>query len=345
MAPAVSTGPALVIGLPLYGRGEHLEEALESLLSQTRRDLAIVVTDDAGDPDAWEVLDGFHDDRLQYHRNERRLGLVGNWRHVFEVARLEHPEAPFFAWGSDHDAWHPHWAERVLQILEREPEAVLAYPRNYRMDEAGSTLATKNWTFTTKGQQSPAARLRAAVRHMSAGNMVYGIHRADVLARAGVFRYALLPDRLLLTELSMYGHLLQVEERLFYRRITKAPSLERQRAAFWPNGHPRWARLPWACQHIAIITSELARGGGPTHLSLSARWWLIANQALATGWYGIRASLGRLYFERIMRRRSLKWLAIRSLARVAEWLQTRSWGRPVVRLGKRALDLAEARRR
>jgi glycosyltransferase involved in cell wall biosynthesis len=345
MAPAVSEGPALVIGLPLYGRGEHLEEALESLLSQTRRDLAIVVTDDAGDPAAREALNGFQDHRLQYHRNERRLGLVGNWRCAFEVARREYPDAAFFAWGSDHDAWHPYWAERVLQILEREPEAVLAYPRHYRMDEAGSTLATKTWTFTTTGLQNPAARVRAAVRHMSAGNMVYGIHRTEILVRAGVFRYALLPDRLLLTELSMHGHLVQVDERLFYRRVTKAPSLERQRAAFWPDGHPRWARLPWAWQHIAILTAQLMRGGGPGDLSPSGRWWLIANQALATGRYGLRASVGRFYYERIMRRRSLKWLMTKGLGHIVELLQARSWGRPVLRLGRRALDRTEARRR
>jgi hypothetical protein len=256
-----------------------------------------------------------------------------------------YPEAPYFAWGSDHDAWHPYWAEHVLELLEREPQGVLAYPRVYRMNEAGSTLPSKNWTFTTAGLQSPAARVRAAVRHMSAGNMVYGIYRAEVLERAGVYRYALLPDRLLLTELSMHGHLLQVDSPLFYRRVTQPPSLERQRAAFWPSGSPAWARLPWPWQHVAILTVQLMRGGGPGDVSVSERWWLIANQALATSRYGIRAGLGRLYYERIMRRRSLKRLASRGLGHMVEWLQARSWGRPLLRFGRRALDRAEAARR
>jgi glycosyltransferase involved in cell wall biosynthesis len=340
MAPPMSTAPALVIGLALYGRGEHLEEALEALLGQTRGDIAIVVTDDAADPAARDVLDRFHDDRLVYRRNQERLGLVGNWRRAFEVARRLYPEAPYFAWGSDHDAWHPYWAERILATLEREPGGVLAYPRTFRMDERGSTLPSKNWTFTTAGLQSPAARVRAAVRHMSAGNMVYGIYRVEFLERAGVFRYALLPDRLLLTELSMYGHLLQVDERLFYRRVTETPSLERQRAAFWPGGSPAWARLPWAWQHVAILTVQLMRGVGPRDISVSERWWLIANQALATCRYGIRAGLGRFYYERIMRRRSLKRLARRSLGHMVEWLQERPWGRRVLRFGRRALDFA-----
>ena len=151
----MSSAPALVIGLALYGRGEHLEEALEALLGQTRGDIAIVVTDDAADPAARDVLDRFHDDRLVYRRNPERLGLVGNWRRAFEVARRMYPEAPYFAWGSDHDAWHPYWAERILATLEREPGGVLAYPRTFRMDERGSTLPSKNWTFTTAGPRVP----------------------------------------------------------------------------------------------------------------------------------------------------------------------------------------------
>jgi hypothetical protein len=341
----VSRGPALVIGLPLYGRGEHLEEALESLLSQTRRDLAIVVTDDGADPAAGEVLERCGDRRVHYRSNERRLGLIGNWRRAFEFAGEMYPNAAFFAWGSDHDAWHPRWAERTLELLEREPAAVLAYPRTYRMDQNGSTLSTKNWTFTTAGIEDPSARVRAAVRGMSAGNMVYGIYRAEALERAGVFRYALLPDRLLLTELSVQGHLLQVDERLFYRRVTEPPSLERQRAAFWPGGHPAWARLPWPWQHIAILTKQLASGGGRDDLAHAGRLRIIASQALATAAYGVRASIGRVYYERIMRRRSLKKLAASALHWSVERLQAQPWGRPILRLGRRVLDLAEARSR
>ena len=63
-------------------------------------------------------------------------------------------------------------------------------------------------------------RLVLAVESMSAGNMVYVLYRADALARAGVFRSVLAPDRLLLTELALQGQFVQVPDVLWYRRFT-----------------------------------------------------------------------------------------------------------------------------
>jgi glycosyltransferase involved in cell wall biosynthesis len=340
VAPPVTEQPTLVFGLPLYGRGEHLDEALESLLRQTRRDFAIVVTDDAGDPEARAVLDSYTDGRVRYFANERRLGLVGNWRRSFEVARREFPAAQFFAWASDHDAWHPFWVERVIGLLEAEPKAVMAFPSSFRMDAAGVTVRTKNWRFDTAGAGDAAARLRGAVAGMSAGNMVYGAYRVDALERAGVFRYALLPDRLLLTELSLQGDLRQVPQHLFFRRVTGTPSIERQRASFWPDGAPRWSRLPWAWQHVAILGVVLARGGGPPGIGAGERAWLLANHVGATFLQGLIAWAGRVYYEHIMRRRSLKWIAVKRLGRTVEWLQQRRWGVALLGAARRTLDLA-----
>jgi glycosyltransferase involved in cell wall biosynthesis len=302
MAPPVTS---LVIGLPLYGPGEHLQEALQTLLAQTRTDLAIVVTDDSGHPQARAVLDRCGDPRVRYHRNERRLGLVGNWRRAFEVARREHPEAPYFAWASDHDAWHPTWAERLLAVLDAEPDAVLAFPQVYRTGREGGTLRTPPSRFDTGGEPSPARRVRATVRGMSAGNMVYGVYRAPALERAGVFRYTLSPDRLLLSELSIQGQLRRVDERLFYRRMTDPPSHARQRAAFWPDGAPWWSHAPWGLQHVVL----LARGGADrATLAAFARATLAQN---------VRSFAGVLYYEKIMRRRSLKVMAANLVHRAA----------------------------
>lgn len=337
------SGPPLVLGLPLYGPGDHLEEALESLLGQTHSDLAIVVTDDAGHPEAKEILDRFGDSRLIYQHNPVRLGLIGNWRHCFGVARAAFPEAPYFAWTSDHDAWHPHWAERLLAVLDDDRTAMVAYPRTHRMDRNGHTLRTREWTFDTAQSSDAAHRVRATVWGMSAGNMVYGIFRVQALERAGVFRYALQPDRLLLTEVSLQGDLRQCRDYLFYRRVTEAPSLERQRAAFWPDRAPRWSRLPWSWQHIALLSMALARGEGPPALDAHQRVRLAGHHAIAITSYASKASVGRLYYQRIVRRRSLKRLLLGGLVRTAHKLEGHLPGRLFLSLARSVLDLRRSR--
>jgi hypothetical protein len=72
----------------------------------------------------------------------------------------------------------------------------------------------------------------------------------------------LLPDRLYLTRLALEGEFHQVARRLWYRRYgaSESMSLRRQRRAFFPEGPPLSARLPWWTAHAqALSDSRLAR--------------------------------------------------------------------------------------
>jgi glycosyltransferase involved in cell wall biosynthesis len=256
--------PRVVIGLPAYENAEFLPEALESLLGQTYPDFAVVVCDDSASEEPGRVVERFarRDPRIHYERNSDRLGMIDNWRRTYERARELHPDAEFFAWGSDHDAWHPRWLERLVPLLDGDPEVVLAYPMNIRIGADGAPLVTP-WRFDTQGIADVGERMSVAARGMYAGDMVYGLFRAEAQGRAGVFRHVLLPDRLLLSEMSIHGQFAQVPEILWFRRFTGIASLKRQRAAFFPEGAPAYSYLPWWLVHPAVLAYELVlRGAG-----------------------------------------------------------------------------------
>src|SRR5207249_94275 len=88
---------------------------------------------------------------------------------------------------------------------------------------------------------------------MSAGNMVYGLYRADAIARCGVFRPVLLPDRLLLLELALIGEFVQIPETLWYRRFARKVTLKRQRASLFARHPPLYTRVPWWLVHAAVL--------------------------------------------------------------------------------------------
>ncbi len=306
----------LVIGMPLYDAGEHLEEALSSILCQTYRELAVVMTDDRPTGEVEQLIERLGDPRVSYTANPQRLGLIGNWQRAFQVVRERYPEAQYFAWASDHDAWHPLWAERLIRALEDNPDAAMTYPQTFRMTMEGQTLKTNQARRPAQHEPDPARRLRLAVHGMSAGNMVYGIFRVDPLERAGVLRRVLLPDRLLLTELSLAGDLLQVDERLFYRRVTQQPTIARQRAAFWPEGPPRYASLPWTVQHIGLLTALLLRRrAGPADAPFSTRCGYATTHATAVMAYASRRVVVRAYGRAArIARRSIRTVHKRSMA-------------------------------
>lgn len=256
--------PRVVVGLPLYREVEHLAEAIESLLAQTYREVVFVVCDEGVDDAASAVAERYarSDPRLILRRNERRLGMVGNWRRTFAVGRRLFPDAPYFAWAADHDAAHPRWLEVLVGELDAHPQVLLAYPRNLRVTDAGEPALTP-WEFDTFGCPDPAQRLRSAARDMRAGDMIYGLFRSEALERAGVFPAQLLPDRLLLSGLALEGQFKQVPEVLWYRRHTAPARLGRQRDALFAGAAPAATRLPWWIVHPALVAYALVvRGAG-----------------------------------------------------------------------------------
>ena len=254
----IATAPRVVLGLPAFNRPDTLARTLESLYSQTRRDFALVVVDDGRSDETRAIVESFARDypHIHYEANDTRLGMVDNWRKVFERARGLYPDAPYFAWVSDHDLWHARWLDEMITVLDGHPEVVLVYPEHIRMLPERSEIVRKD--FDTSGVASRMARISRSARRMLAGNMIYGLMRVEALEAAGVFRGVVTPDRQVLLALSLFGQFHHVHEVLWYREMVRAFDIKRQREVFFPDGAPFYVYLPSQPQHFAVLVWDFA---------------------------------------------------------------------------------------
>ena len=267
----MNTSPRVVLGLPAFARPDSLPRALESLLSQTYQDFALVVVDDAPDAQVAPIVDRYARDypRITYAANPARLGMVGNWRKVFEEGRARYPGSDYFAWVSDHDVWHPRWLEVLAGALDARPGAVMAYPQMQRVFPTERRPVER--LFSTAGVATPLARLRAATSQMTAGNCIYGLFRARALEQVGVFRGVLMPDREVLLALCALGEFVHVPQVLWYREVAGVFSYSRQRQMFFPDRVPLHTYLPANVQHCALLFWDFAvRGRGRPALGRAA---------------------------------------------------------------------------
>jgi len=258
-----STAPRVVFGLPAYNRPDALTRTLESLLAQTDPDLAVVIVDDSPAAAVREIVETYaaSDPRVSYEANPVRLGMIGNWQRAFARSRALFPSSPYFAWASDHDVWHPRWLETLVAALDADPSVVMAYPHMVRMYPQARRRI--DGTFDTVLETSRARRLRGTLNGLTAGNAVYGLFRAGALERAGGFRAVLLPDRLLLSALSLLGGFRHVSEMLWYREASRAFSYQRQRDTFFARRAPLYTYLPADVQHAAALAWTFGvRGAG-----------------------------------------------------------------------------------
>lgn len=129
--------PAVSILVPTYNQARYLDEALASARAQTFGDLDILVLDNASDDDTPDVArrHAAADPRVRYVRNERNLGLVGNFNRALELA-----SAPLVKFLCSDDVLEPACVERLRSMLMQDPEIILAACARRFIDAEGRTV-------------------------------------------------------------------------------------------------------------------------------------------------------------------------------------------------------------
>jgi glycosyltransferase involved in cell wall biosynthesis len=256
--------------MPLYNSAKYVALAIESLLNQTYYKFKIIAVDDCSSDATGEIIKYYEsiDNRILYIKNEKRIGMIMNWRKTFNVANKS--ELDYFAWASDHDILHPRWLQSHVEILNNNPDVVLAYPLRKAIDKKGRNLKMKPTRFNTDGMRKDKRVRSTCTKIEGSGNMVYGLMRAAALERCGVFPYCIMPDRLLMMKLSIHGAFKQIEEYLWYRRYCvvkcKNPSVDydqmvksQKKTLFNDTGAPWHSDCPVIAQAIGIVHHVIFR--------------------------------------------------------------------------------------
>lgn len=109
----------VTFAIPFRGRLEHLRTALESVRAQSDSRWQAIVVDDANPEDgAGDLVASFADARMSCTRNERALGLVGNWNRCLDLA-----QTPLVTLLHCDDALEPHYAATMIDAHARWPDA------------------------------------------------------------------------------------------------------------------------------------------------------------------------------------------------------------------------------
>ena len=124
--------PLLVVAIPAYNEARYLERTIASLLSQTWRDFAILICDNASTDRTGEIgkAAAERDPRVQYIRHETNIGAVGNFNYA-----LDSTNSPFFMWFGAHDMITGDFIERHLAALRNDDRLSLSYALTGWIDE------------------------------------------------------------------------------------------------------------------------------------------------------------------------------------------------------------------
>lgn len=124
--------------LPYYGDASLMRKAIESVLRQTSDQWNLLVVDDRSPNGAaaraW--LDELEHERITVHRNDRNLGVNGNFRRCLELAT-----APHVVFMGCDDILLSNYVELMHEAFGRHPHAAFIQPRVRVIDFMGNAAA------------------------------------------------------------------------------------------------------------------------------------------------------------------------------------------------------------
>jgi glycosyltransferase involved in cell wall biosynthesis len=106
--------PKVSILIPTYNYAHYIGEAIESALQQTYTDFELIIVDDQSADNTDEVVARYlGDTRVRYYKNEKNLGLVGNFNEALRYARGE-----YIKYLLADDRLYPEVLEKFVNILD-----------------------------------------------------------------------------------------------------------------------------------------------------------------------------------------------------------------------------------
>jgi glycosyltransferase involved in cell wall biosynthesis len=134
--------------IPLYNKKESISRALESVLSQTKMPMEIVIVNDGSTDDSEKVVEKF-DQSLIKLVNQSNSGVSAARNKGIEIAKGE-----WIAFLDADDEWMPHQVATYLELIQNVPDAGMVATSYLNGDYKGQTskIIIKKLNLTKEGR-------------------------------------------------------------------------------------------------------------------------------------------------------------------------------------------------
>ncbi len=217
-ATSTSYRSLVSVAVPVRNGEAYVADTIQSILDQDYQNLEVIITDNASDDNTGAICQTFadRDRRVRYVRNAENLGAGPNHNLGFRLSRGD-----FFKWCAADDLISPNFISACVAVLQRTPEAVIAFPTVKSIDETGSVIPLVGRCMTPhRPDDSPTQRFfRDLIDRGTCTNFeVFGLVRTKVMGKTCLQQSYYGADQTLVSELALHGSFVNVDEAVLYNR-------------------------------------------------------------------------------------------------------------------------------
>ena len=168
--------PLVSVIIPTYNRAHMIARCLESALAQTFKDYEIIVVDDGSTDTTRDFLLKAYGKRIRYLTHPTNEGLS-----AARNTGIEHAQGTYIAVLDDDDVWLPDKLALQVELMQANPDVVLAYCGTLKVDCQGELLEE------VKPEMRGQIFAEMLNRNCLKGPASVAIFAREVLGASGVF--------------------------------------------------------------------------------------------------------------------------------------------------------------
>lgn len=201
--------------MPAYNSEKYIKATLESILNQTYQDFELHISDNASTDGTEAICQEYQklDPRVKYHRNKTNIGANYNFNKAFSFTN-----SLYFKWVSSSDIHGPESFERCIEVLDKQDDVVLCYPKTKFFTE-NINSSTEYEDNLNLQEEELFLRFKKYIEKVKYNHVLYGVIRSEVLKKTTLMKNYNRGDISLLAEIALHGKFVEIPYYLYFRRM------------------------------------------------------------------------------------------------------------------------------
>lgn len=162
--------------IPLYNKVKYIKRALDSVLGQTFEDFEIIVVDDGSSDAGPAIVKGYNGNKVKLIR-QRNAG-PGAARN----RGLAESKSSLVAFLDADDEWMPHFLEKNIKALQKNPDCDVAAAAYY----LGSERRNISAEFRRRGMNDGVWKLNNNISDDELKNSIYILHSSSTVCKKNI---------------------------------------------------------------------------------------------------------------------------------------------------------------
>ena len=131
--------PLVSICIPSFNNEKSISHTIDSILNQTYENIEIILIDNCSTDNTFNVMQKYLDKNIKIYRNDKNIGVVGNWNKCIEYATGEYV-CIFHA----DDIYSPYIIEIQVKAFDETQDIAAVFTTSYIMDDKQAIIGEIN---------------------------------------------------------------------------------------------------------------------------------------------------------------------------------------------------------